>query len=146
MIAPPPPIQFLDIGKKIGLYEVEGPIPDWKDRSNVPIVPVPGAFYGVMREKLGKAWTGDRSWCDPNAWVKRSPSHDFHVIDPLGYTWGLPIIVPTCPRKLFEQGPRKKYVDIATDTLHASSSDLITWNTLSHGQIGVAGVHPNNLA
>ena len=25
---------------------------------------------------------------------------------------------------------RKTYVDIATDTLHASSSDLITWNTL----------------
>ena len=28
------------------------------------------------------------------------------------------------------QGPRLKYVDIVTDTLHASSSDLITWNTL----------------
>ena len=48
-------------------------------------------------------------------------------------TWiylGLPVIVPTCPKKLFAQGPRKKYVDIVTDTLHASSSDLITWNTL----------------
>ena len=28
------------------------------------------------------------------------------------------------------QGPRLKYVDIVTDTQHASSSDLITWNTL----------------
>ena len=28
------------------------------------------------------------------------------------------------------QGPRLKYIDIVTDTLHASSSDLITWNTL----------------
>ena len=44
--------------------------------------------------------------------------------------WGLPVIVPTFPKKLFAQGPRKKYVDIVTDTLHASSSDLITWNTL----------------
>ena len=35
-----------------------------------------------------------------------------------------------CPKKLFALGPRKKYVDIVTDTLHASSSDLITWNTL----------------
>ena len=35
-----------------------------------------------------------------------------------------------CPKKLFAQGPRKKYVDIVTDTLRASSSDLITWNTL----------------
>ena len=32
------------------------------------------------------------------------------------------MIVPTCPKKLFAQGPRKKYVDIVTDTLHASSS------------------------
>ena len=40
------------------------------------------------------------------------------------------MLVPTCPKKLFAQGPRQKYVDIVTDTLHASSSDLITWNTL----------------
>ena len=40
------------------------------------------------------------------------------------------MVVPTCPKKLFAVGPRKKYVDIVTDTLHASSSDLITWNTL----------------
>ena len=33
--------------------------------------------------------------------------------------------VPTCPKKLFALGPRKKYVDIVTDTLHASSSDLL---------------------
>ena len=45
--------------------------------------------------------------------------------------WELPIIVPTCPKKLFEQGPRKKYTDIATDALHASSADLTTWNTLA---------------
>ena len=52
------------------------------------------------------------------------------IIDPPGYIWGLPVLVPTCPKKLFSQGPRQKYVDIVTDTLHASSSDLITWNTL----------------
>ena len=40
------------------------------------------------------------------------------------------MIVPTCPKTLFSQGPRQKYVDIVTDTIHASSSDLITWNTL----------------
>ena len=31
---------------------------------------------------------------------------------------------------MFTQGPRLKYIDIVTDTLHASSSDLIAWNTL----------------
>ena len=43
-------------------------------------------------------------------------------------------IASSCPnvskKKMFIQGPRLKYVDIVTDTLHASSSDLITWNTL----------------
>ena len=48
----------------------------------------------------------------------------------LGFVGGLPLIVPTCPRQFFAEGPRHKYVDIVTDTLHASSSDLITWNTL----------------
>ena len=56
--------------------------------------------------------------------------HDFWVADGAKYRWGLPVLVPTCPRKMFAQGPRLKYVDIVTDTLHASSSDLITWNTL----------------
>ena len=51
-------------------------------------------------------------------------------VDEAKYRWGLPVLVPTCPRKLFMLGPRLKYVDIVTDTLHASSSDLITWNTL----------------
>ena len=42
----------------------------------------------------------------------------------------LPVLVPTCPKKMFMHGPRLKYIDIVTDTLHASSSDLITWNNL----------------
>ena len=41
-----------------------------------------------------------------------------------------------CPKKMFIQGPRKKYIDIVTDTLHASSSDLITWNTLVMMKLG----------
>ena len=57
--------------------------------------------------------------------------YDFRAHDPIGSVWGLPLLIPTCPRKLFAQGVRLKYVDIATDTLQASSSDLITWNTLA---------------
>ena len=37
--------------------------------------------------------------------------YDFRVIDPPGYIWGLPVLVPTCPKKLFSEGPRRKYVD-----------------------------------
>ena len=55
----------------------------------------------------------------------------FRVHEPLGFIWGLPIVVPTCPRKMFEQGPKEKYVDNFTDTLHAPSSDLITWTTVA---------------
>ena len=83
-----------------------------------------------MHERAAK-WVPDGEvWCVEEAWFAHSPDFDFRVVDPPGYIWGLPVIVPTCPKKLFAQGPRKKYVDIVTDTLHASSSDLITWNTL----------------
>ena len=57
-------------------------------------------------------------------------TYDFRVTEAPKYRWGLPVLVPTCPKKMFIQGPRLKYIDIVTDTLHASSSDLITWNTL----------------
>ena len=46
------------------------------------------------------------------------------------------MLVPTCLKKLFALGPRKKYVDIVTDTLRASSSDLLTWNTLVMMKLG----------
>ena len=75
-------------------------------------------------------------WCIEDAWFAHSPQHDFHVKDAQGYVWGLPVLVPTCPKKLFALGPRKKYVDIGTDTLHASSSDLFTWNTLVMIKLG----------
>ena len=81
-----------------------------------------------MRERRN----GCRSeaWCQEEAWFAHSPTFDFRVTTSSNYLWGLPVLVPTCPKKLFALGPRKKYVDIVTDTLHASSSDLITWNTL----------------
>ena len=85
-----------------------------------------------MRWRSGRTKVGaEQLWCDPSAWFNHSPTGDFYVHEPLGFQWGLPIIVPTCPRKMFAQGPRKKYADIVTDTLHASSSDLITWNTFA---------------
>ena len=65
-----------------------------------------------------------------SAWFDHSPQCDFCVKNAYRYMWGLPVIVPTCPKKFFATGPSKKYVDIVTDTVHASSSDLITWNTL----------------
>ena len=69
-------------------------------------------------------------WCVENAWFDASPTCDFRVVDAPKYRWGLPALVPTCPKKMFIQGPRLKYIDIVTGALHASSSDLIVWNTL----------------
>ena len=76
-------------------------------------------------------------WCLEEAWFQHSVNYDFRVIDPPGYMWGLPVIIPTCPKKLFAQGPRQKYVDIVTDTIHASSSDLDHLEYLGHDQIEV---------
>ena len=39
-----------------------------------------------------------------------SPTFDFWVADAAKYRWGLPVLVkPTCPKKMFMQGPRLKY-------------------------------------
>ena len=95
-VVPPPPIKFLDMGTKMGLYEVEGLIPNLKDASSVLHcrsthgVPKAGTFYETIREKLGRTWVGDQACCETkNAWAQRSPSCDFHVADPLGYIWPL---------------------------------------------------------
>ena len=104
--APPTPFKFLDIGTKMGLYEVEGLTlcPDefsvHHPRSTDKVL-APNTFH----EAVHKAW--------------QDPSRRFSVVR-------LPFLTPTCRRKLFEEGPRHKYVDIVTDTLHTSSSDLIT--------------------
>ena len=91
--------------------------------------PIP-FIHAAINDKLAKRTSDGEVWCTEEAWFAHSPQHDFRVKDPPRYIWGLPVIVPTCPKKLFALGPRKQYVDIVTDTLHASSSDLITWNTL----------------
>ena len=92
-------------------------------------IPPVNTFHAVVYGRAAK-WVQDADeWCLEEALFDHSITYDFRVIDPSGYIWGLPVIVPTCP-KLFSQGPRQKYVDIVTDTIHASSSDLITWNTL----------------
>ena len=93
-------------------------------------IPPVNTFHAVVHDRASR-WIQDADeWCLDEAWFDHSPTFDFRIIDPPGYIWGLPLLVPTCPKKLFSQGPRQKYVDIVTDTLHASSSDLITWNTL----------------
>ena len=93
-------------------------------------IPASNTFHSVIYQRLEKSSSDIEFWCTVEAWFAHSPQHDFHVKNAYGHIWGLPVLVPTCPKKLFGKGPRKKYVDIVTDTLHASSSDLITWNTL----------------
>ena len=137
VIAPPTPFKFLDIGTKMGCYKIGEHIPARKDTENIfhprfigVGIPPPNTFHAVIHDRAAK-WVSDvEEWCVEEAWFAHSPDFDFRVADPSGYIWGLPVLVPTCPKKLFAQGPRKKYVDIVTDTLLASSSDLITWNTL----------------
>ena len=130
-IAHSPPFKFLDIRTRMGEYEAEGLT---RRRLKLPLITqgptlvfqsVPKTFYQAAHMRLNKAPSGDALWYDESAWTSHSSTHDFPVHEPLGLIFGLPLI-PTCPRKMFEQGPRHKYVDIVTDMLHASSSDLIT--------------------
>ena len=136
-LAPPIPFKFLDIGTKVGCYKLGEHVPERNDTDNVYhprfiryAIPPVNTFHAVVHGRASR-WVQDADECClEEAWFEHSPTFDFRVIDPPGYMWGLPVLVPTCPKKLFSQGPRQKYVDIVTDTLHASSSDLITWNTL----------------
>ena len=134
---PAVPFKFLDIGTKMGEYHLEDFVLRKDDKDNIlhprynrSGIPPADTFQSVMRGRVGDRADIIQLWCSEKAWFDHSPTHDFWVVDESKYRWGLPVLVPTCPRKLFAQGPRLKYVDIVTDTQHASSSDLITWNTL----------------
>ena len=134
---PAVPYKFLDIGTQMGEYHIEELLPKRDDKNNIlhprhtrPGIPPVNTFHSVVQNRVGSRYGAIQQWCSEDAWFNSSPEYDFWVADAVKYRWGLPVLVPTCPKKLFMQGPRLKYVDIVTDTLHASSSDLITWNTL----------------
>ena len=132
---PAVPYKFLDIGNQMGEYHIEELILKKDDKDNIlhprhtrAGIPSVNTFHSVVRSRVGSQYGIIQQWCSVTAWFDSSPA--FWVVDASMYRWGLPVLVPTCPRKMFMQGPRLKYIDIVTDTLHASSSDLITWNTL----------------
>ena len=134
---PAVPYKFLDIGTQMGEYQLEELTLKKDDKDNIlhprytrSGIPPVDTFHSVVQGRVGNQHDIIQQWCTVKAWFESSPTCDFWVVDESKYRWGLPVLVPTCPRKLFMQGPRLKYIDIVTDTLHASSSDLITWNTL----------------
>ena len=134
---PAVPYKFLDIGTQMGEYHIEELALKKDDKDNIlhprytrSGIPPVNTFHSVVQNRVGSQHGIIQHWCSEKAWFGSSPTCDFWVGDASKYRWGLPVLVPTCPKKMFAQGPRLKYVDIVTDTLHASSSDLITWNTL----------------
>ena len=136
-LVPAVPYKFLDIGTQMGEYHIEELIPKRDDKDNIlhprhtrPGIPPVNTFHSIVQNRVGSRYGAIQQWCSEDAWFNSSPECDFWVADASKYRWGLPVLVPTCPKKMFMQGPRLKYIDIVTDTLHASSSDLITWNTL----------------
>ena len=134
---PAVPHKFLDIGTQMGEHYLEDLILKKNDLDNIlhprhnrSGIPSVYTFHSVVQDRVGTQPNVIQQWRSENAWFDSSPTCDFWVTDEPKYRWGLPVVVPTCPKKMFMQGPRLKYVDIVTDTLHASSSDLITCNTL----------------
>ena len=121
----------------MGCYKIGEHIPGRDDTTNIfhprfvgEGIPAATTFHSIIYQRFRREISDGEVWCTEEAWFAHSPQYDFHVKNAQGYIWGLPVLVPTCPKKLFALDPRKKYVDIVTDTLHASSSDLLTWNTL----------------
>ena len=135
-LVPAVPYKFLDIGTQMGCYHIEELTSKQEDKNTIlhpryasAGIPPANTFHSLVQNRVGDNRNVDQ-WCIEHAWFKASPTFDFWVAEVPKYRWGLPVLVPTCPRKMFAQGPRLKYVDIVTDTLHASSSDLIVWNSL----------------
>ena len=122
-VVPPPPIKFLDIGTKMAGHRIGDHIPGREDADNIfhlrfvrEGIPAANTFHAVIYDKLAKRTPDGEVRCAEEAWFAHSPQRDLRVKDPPGYIWGLPVITPTCSKKLFALGPRKKYVDIVTDT------------------------------
>ena len=85
----------------MGFYEIGEHIPGRDDTDNIFH---PRLFHSVICDKLAKKTLDGEVWCTEEAWFAHSPRHDFRVKDPQGCTWGLPFLVPTCPKKLFALG------------------------------------------
>ena len=99
--APPPPIKCLDIGTKMGFYEIREHISGTDDKSNIfhprfegDGIPASDTFHSVIHERLEKSHSDIEAWCTPSAWFNHSPQCDFRVKNAYGYIWGLPVIVP----------------------------------------------------
>ena len=88
-IAPSTPFKFLDIGTKMGCYQIEEHIPGRSDVSNIfhprftgNAIPPANTFHAVIYERTAK-WDNNREgWCTEDAWFAHSPEFDFRIAAP----------------------------------------------------------------
>ena len=105
-VAPSVPYKFLDIGTKMGSYKLGEHVPMRQDVDNIfhpryirDGIPPVNTFHAAVHDRAAR-WVKDvDDWCLEEAWFQHSVNHDFRVTDPAGYTWGLPVIIPTCPKR-----------------------------------------------
>ena len=125
----------------MGLYQPEG-LAAKPPRNHVQhprakgLIPTANTFHEAMDGLLTDPVPSEGLCCDDRMWTDHTVHYHFRVHEPIAPLCGLPLLIPTYPgssllRKLFAQGVRLKYVDIVIDTLHDSSNDLITQNTLA---------------
>ena len=108
-LAPSIPYKFLDVGTKMGCYKLREHIPMKDDTDNIyhprfisDAIPPVNTFHAVAHDRASRGWVQDADeWCLEEAWFDHSPTFDFRVNDPPGCIWGLPVLVPTCPKKLW---------------------------------------------
>ena len=89
----------------MGCYKLGEHVPEKHDTDNIyhprfirDAIPPVNTFHAVVHGRAAR-WVHDvDEWCLEEAWFD---PFDFRVIDPPGYIWGLPVLVPTCPKKLF---------------------------------------------
>ena len=105
---PAVPYKFLDIGTKMGEYHLEDLALRRSDKENIlhpryccSGIPPTGTFQSIVRDRVVNRSDIIPQWCNEQAWFEHSPTWEFWVVDEAKYRWGLPVLVPTCPRKLF---------------------------------------------
>ena len=130
MPAPPPPIKFLDIATPMGCQQPEAllvnPTRNLMEHPwSGPMAPTANPF---LSHPLAPEDKNKEPWRNAIHCGIVMVDNDFRTV---AIRWGLLLLAPSCPRKLFVGGPWLSYVDIVTD-LNCESMIPLEWNKIAN--------------